>query len=908
MVADPIPNYYNHDLLFPILGEQTQEQQHHPSFTLIRHLSSVDMASIADDSESVSSLNESAWDIIDERSAASEDEGNSELSRIRTPMSEIPEPIYPEESLGGHDTSSESQYNHNRHAEFSHFRKDSSSDPPDTARPFTTAPLVQDELLEEQASYIKYRESDSQGEQDVSFVLTEFDRPERKKLITEHSLSDKDELAGTVRQRMSKDGLSTSGPFKVIYVGAAEMKESIVNKIASALASGPGFSPRDSLSSSRVTVVPISSFANDSSPDVVLIDSMGIDMNIEECKSAKQEKNNIILSMATKSKVQSSWDDTTSQAHLPEGYDRPDLAVFYVPSRESSSAKMTRSLAREFFTRHQIPMLLISYDTKWRKVSSLVDIDQRLPHLTIEAFQTETGKARILHRQAVDINTFVNIDSAQLSRSLALLNIQKSATSLIEDVSSKYLTETSFVPTLENVTHKSKPRLGTSSIFRIVLILFSISAMLLLRRNEIFQPAQRDSLAAKETAAPPVLQIMTTTLTKSSSLVITSTVTQTLLPSPSSTESVSKVPIAELLKDNLYQNKSDKFQIQVVGDSHVILRAPLWFLRSKSQPTLKISVQRSKQHVPHELSTLFTGVYAIKLPQEYAYGNLEITVSTSNRSKIPEVFQVELGNPWLKISGWQRAALAMKDHVAEDFFTARVGLLKAYSHTSTRVQYFFKDAIAKADSLMKEAEKVSLGSLASTLEHTDQLLTQTKSLTLSLTDRIRSAASSHNPVTFSSHHELLTKDLSSYSKKISDLVLAQAKNLGGAASGVLTLGQDIQTYRETHFVNEQKRLVQTWWSVFGVPKDLKAKFHQCKRGSLDGDKSGNGCRSCKAARKCRRQERQKSRHADSDDDDDDDEEDTSPRNFIKRRRQARVARKRNFEAAMDSTWDSDDGF
>ena len=904
MAADSIPNYNLH---FPILEEQNQEQQRF-SFTLMRHLSSIDMASVTDDSESLSSLNESAWDIIDERSAASEDEGNSELSRIRTPMSEIPEPIYPEESLGGHETSSESQYNHNRLAEFSHSRKDSSSDPPDTARPFDMAPTVQDVLLEEQASYIKYRESDSQGEQEVSFVLTEFDRPRLQKLVGEHSLGSKDEIAGTVRQRISKDGLSTSGPFKMIYVGAAEMKESIVNKIASALASSPGFSPRDTLSSSRVTVVPISSFANDSSPDVVLIDSMGIDMNIEECKSAKQDRNNIILSMATKSKVQSSWDDAISQAHLPEDYEKPDLAVVYVPSKESSSAKMTRSLAKEFFTRHQIPMLLISYDTKWRKVSSLVDIDQRLPHLTVEAFQTETGKARILHRQAVDINTFVNIDSAQLSRSLALLNTHKPVTPLAEDVSSKYLVETSFVPTLENVTRRSKARSGTSSIFRIALILFSIAAMLLLRRNEIFQPTQRDSLAAKETVMASTPQIMTATLTKPSSLVITSTVTQTLLPSPSNTESVSKIPVEELLKDNLYQNKSDKFQIQVVGDSHVILRAPLWFLRSKSQPTLNVSVQRSKQHVQHELSTLFTGVYAIKLPQEYAYGNLEITVSTSTRPKIHEVFQMELGNPWLKISGWQRAALAMKDHVAEDFFTARVGLLKAYSHTSDRVQYFFKDAIAKADSLMKEAEKVSLGSLTSTLEHTDQLLTQTKSLTRSLTDRIRLAASSHTPMTFSAHHELLTKDLSSYSKKISSLILTQAKTFSGAASSLLTLGQDIQTYRETHFVNEQKRLVQTWWSVFGVPGDLKAKHRPHKKQSL------NRRSSRKAARQHRRQERQQSKHTmDSDDSDDDDfeeeEESTSPRNFIKRYRQARAARKRkDFNAAMDSVWDSEDGF
>lgn len=807
-------------------------------------------------------MNESAWDVIDERSAASDNEDSHGISRVQTPMSEAPEPIYPEaESLAGNDTSSEGQEHPGRVARFSYSRKDSSSDPPDTARPFGAVPKRHSVMLENQNSYIKFQEDDGEGEQEVSFVLTEFDEAERKKLKKEFNLGGDDGVAGTVRQRMKSIGLSTSGPFKVVYAGPVEMKESVVNKIASALAASPGFSPRNSLISSRVTVVPISSFADDSSPDVVLIDSMGIDMNIEECKSAKEDNQDITLMMTNHSRTRSIWNETVREFELPGDYDIPDLAVIYVPQRENSAAKMTRNLARKFFNRHHIPTQLISYDTKWKKTSHIADVDIRLPHLSIEAFKLENHEVSIrkLRRQAVDISTFISIDSAQLSRSLATIISQRAT--LSTDTSSKLIADTSFVPTLGDRSRPTFKRYGPLSYLKIGLTIFGICIMLLLRRDQIFPSMRQYRIMVEVPKSVSSISSTPTTTPITVSSLITSTVTRILLPSPSTdTEHIAKLPVvADLLKDNLYQNKSDKFQVQVVGDSHVILRSPAWFAKSKSQPNLIIKVFRSKKPVPHELSTLFSGVHALKFAPEHAHGSLEITLSTLARPKVHEIFHVDLGNPWLKISGWQRAALLMKEHLTEDFFTARVGLLNAYSHTNTRVQYFFKDAVIKADSLMKEAEKISLDSFSCTLQNTDQLLSQTKSFTLSLTERLRLAALSHTPALFSIQHESLSRDLSEYSKKISTLFITQAKSLSNAASSLVSIGQDIQAYRSTHFVHEQKRLLRTWWSVFGIPSHLKTKMQDRSRQDLLDEEIWTG-RSNKRreARKAHRAETKKS--------------------------------------------------
>ena len=837
----------NASLKFPVLpGNDNLETLFEHSRILPSRSHSRSMASQRDDSsndESLSSIGESAWDVVDEASAASDDDA-ANISRRPTPFSERPEHVQHENaSLAGNDTSSESQGLRpgSRMIEFSHSRKDSSSDPPDTAKqaaPSRKSLFNRSSSAGKQSEaipYIKFRENDAaqgylSGPQEVSFVLTEFEGRSRQKLLDEYKLDSKLEVAGTVRQWMGKEGLFLDGPFKVLYAGPTEMKDAVVQKIASALAANHNSSPRDSLNSSRVTVVPISSFADDSSPDVVLIDSMGLDMNIEECRSARMvlgdgQSGSIELKLTNHKNIKSSWNPSLQAYTVYPSYILPDLAAVYIPSSETSSAKKSREQTQAFFARHEIPTIIVSYDTKWKKILPVMELDQRLPHICIEYFDPTTGVSYVLDRRPIDINTFSNLDSAQLSRSLALLNPPPSLTPLSD---SEYIfKESGSTLELSDGKGASKSKRAKSWFEQIgmLFILFLAAAAIYAQLVYYYGPVSM----VESPANAPVGKMSYTQVATSSSIASTN------LPSPISSEAYDQprapavvaesddTSLATLLQTKFEPNKSDTFQVQVVGDNHVVLRPPTWFRQLRRPPPLQFQVHRNKKQLDYEFSTLFDGVYALKFLPEEAYGVLDITIWTNRKPRFNETFQVEFGTPWLKVSGWQRAAQAMTDQVREELVAAQTGLFRAYAQANKRVQFFFKDAVIRADTLLKEVEKFGLGSLASTITSTEQMVNQSKSLSLSIAQRLRKGHEKTSSV-LAAQRQSLAQDISGYSQRVTALFVQQARALGEATSGLnlVSLGEEIQSYRENHFREAQKKMLQAWWKVRGAPK-IKAK-------------------------------------------------------------------------------------
>ena len=837
----------NSTLRFPVLpGNDNIESLVEHSRLLQAQSRPRSMASHRDDSSvdgSLSSMGESAWDVVDEASAASDDDGARNISRQPTPFSELPEHIHFDTgSLAGNDTGSESQGIRpgSRMIEFSHSRKDSSSDPPDTAKQTVPAPKSlfrrssSDDQQNEGIPYIKFRETDLtqsylSGPEEVSCVLTEFEGRQREQLLREYKLDPKRELAGTVRQSMRKEGLVLDGAFKNLYVGPTEMKDAVIQKIASALAANHNSSPRDSLNSSRVTVVPISSFADDSSPDVVLIDSMGLDMNIEECKSAKatlvgKRNDGIELRLVNHKTVTSMWDASTESYKIHPDYVLPDLATIYIPKGETPSARRSREQAQIFFARHEIATLVISFDAHWKKTLPSIEVDPKLPHLCIESFDSETGAARVLDRRPIDINTFSNLDSAQLSRSLALLTPPIALTPLSE---SEYTSKDPVSrPNTFQYGGNSRQKEAKSSFRKIeiyiVLLLLGVVLylQLLYRYSPDFAPITPQDVVESKVAISHQPTPVTQSPTETPSTLSTEAYERTLAPAVIEQHDSS---LATLLQTKFEPNKSDTFQVHVVGDNHVILRPPTWFRQLRRAPALHFKVHRKNKELEYEFSTLFDGVYALQFLPEEAYGMLDITVWTNRRPRLNESFQVEFGTPWLKVSGWQRAAQAMTVQVREELVAAQTGLFKAYIHANKRVQFFFKDAVIGAGALMKEVEKFGLGSLSSTLKSTEQMVNQSKSLSSSLTQRIMKGSEKTSSI-LALQRETLAKDISTYSQKVSTLFAQQAKALTEATSGfnLVSLGEEIQSYRETHFREAQKKMLKAWWKVRGAPQ-LKAQ-------------------------------------------------------------------------------------
>ena len=806
------------------------------------------MASQNDDSsvdESLSSMGESAWDVVDEASAASDDDVRN-ISRQPTPLSEQPEHIHLEAgSLAGNDTSSESQGVRppSRMFEFSHSRKDSSSDPPDTAKQILPRPKglfrrsSSASQRHETIPYIKFREDDLIQEfvtesQEVSYVLTEFEGRQRERFLDEYKINPKLGLAGTVKQSMRETGLLLDGAFKVLYVGPTEMKDAIVQKIASALAANRYTSPTDSLNSSRVTVVPISSFGDDSSPDVVLIDSTGLDMNIEECKSARSvlesdRSESIELKLKNHKTIKSSWSRSDGTYIIHPDYTLPDLAAIYVPFMETASTKRTREQTQAFLARHHVPTLPVTFDTQWKKRIPAMPFDVRLPHLCIESFDPDNGDVKVLDRRPVDVNTLSNLDSAQLNRSLALLAPSTISTPLSDsEVLSKGLPPQTYEPKSKTTaggleTKHWLAKLGL--MFGLMLASVAIYAQLLYYYGPI---ADFDlSLKVAESRASPPL--LTSSISRAAPQVTSqvSTEAHELSLAPVIVAEKSDIPLTTLLQTKFEHNKSDTFQVQVVGDSHVVLRPPTWVRQLRRAPKLHFKVKRSNKELDYEFSTLFDGVYALKLLPEEAYGVLDITIWTHRKPRVNETFQVEFSTPWLKVSGWQNAAQAMTDQIREELVAAQTGLFKAYIQANRRVQFFFKDAVIRADTLLKEVEKFGLGSLASSLKSTEQMVTQSKMLTATLSQKIMKGGEKTSNV-LASQRQSLADDISSYSQRLSNLFFQQARFLSDATSGLglVALGEEIQTYREQHFREAQKTLLRAWWKVRGAPSiNAKAK-------------------------------------------------------------------------------------
>ena len=291
-----------------------------------------------------------------------------------------------------------------------------------------------------------------------------------------------------------------------------------------------------------------------------------------------------------------------------------------------------------------------------------------------------------------------------------------------------------------------------------------------------------------------------------------------------------KTELASFLPDSSRAiNKSDKFKVHVIGDSHVILRPPPWFRMMKKSPALFFRITRQQKVLDYELSDLFDGVYALKLPREDAHGVLDISVWSTRKPRINETIQVDFGTPWLKVAGWQTAAQALTDQVREELHFAQSGLTKAYEHTSIGFQGFMRDAVRRAEHVLKEVEKVGLMSISQTAKRTEIMVSQSKDLTRAISETIHRQTERTSSRWANSLN--LRKDIITYTRRMSALFAHQAKTLSEAATGlnVVALAQEIQDYRETHLQEAQKQALHMWWKLRGMPPTGKSKLSQGER-------------------------------------------------------------------------------
>ncbi|MCJ1407494.1 hypothetical protein MMC19_001565 [Ptychographa xylographoides] len=822
--------------------------------------------SIADDSsvdDNVSSIGESAWDILDNASVLTDDE-DRELTRQYTPSSDGLEHVDHEtgESVEGTNTSDESQGPGSAHNGFTSAETQHDSNSDSRASPSTGHEAEVEEDMENTEKALrptlalqhhgqpftfaepKLAEVQSAADVEVSHILRFFDGKDFERICQSYDLSAPVSIVGTVRQKLSRRGLNVTEAYKVLYVGPTEVKESIIQKIGSALASSlDSTAVRSENGLSRFTVVPISSFGDGASPEVLLVDSLGLDLSVEECTSASlvaedAESESISLRLNSQKSVQFTRNHTSNSLTVSKDYTLPNVAIFYLPQHETVSEKTTRVLARSVMSQHHIPIIMISSNTGWMKHNRAITLDLRTPHCCLEVQGSSGRTQRVLKRLPIDLATFLDVDSTQMGRNLACIasdsvNMRnKDARShqhaLIRSKISNILG--GWYNPIGTTTQQQPVWLGFLAFLIGVTVYGLMTTSIGTSWMSQAPPAvnvfrQASSQSASGTPFASIPSQLSVPVVPS---LATPTVTSSVSKEQSDAKSVSPVlvnsDLASFLldpkrgSDVVAQNRSDKFKLHVIGDCHVVLRPPRWFTQLKKAPELHFRITRQKEPLQYDFSTLFDGVHALKLAREDAYGALNISVWTTKKPRINESFQVDFGTPWLKIAGWKKAAQAVTDQLREELHSAQNGLNLAYGQTSSGIQVVMKDVMRKADAAIKEVEKLGCLSLAQTSKTTEVMLAHSKELTRSLGKHLHQHGGKVR-TRIAVQQKTMREEIFEYTRKMSLLFAEQGHVVAEAATGlnVATLAQEVQDYRTHHFKETQKQALKMWWKLRGGP-------------------------------------------------------------------------------------------
>ena len=657
-------------------------------------------------------------------------------------------------------------------------------------------------------------------------------------------------LAVTVRQTMTSHSLAPKdGQYKILYVGDQAARESIVQKIGTALAAGmkSSRSSMESPRSSKFNIVPISAFGEESSPEVVLIDSSGLELTVEDCTHASFDRkadgnDSLCLELSGGVGVHSSWNG--SCFNVSNDWKLPDLAIFYVSDDNESSLKMTRLFARSFMSRHKVMSIIISQKAPWGKPpTDPIALDYLTPHICLESRKSSFVHAQIIRRYPIDLATFLNLDAGQMNRNLACLasatessKSRRNRKPLNENINSKsastaWTVQNIVTSMIADVKKDGLKGLDTYEYLAgFAAVLMCLLGMLVLglglseflgasrvSTSRVFpthtSPASIPSISTSTTSSPTIPLSLPST---SGDIVSSSSSSSASIPSTKPLSS--NTDLASFLFDayTLAPNKSEQFKVHVLGDCHIMLRPPHWFTKMKKSPRLHFKVLRGIAEVEHQRTTLFDGVYALQVPREDAYGLINVKVWTELKPIIAEDFEVDFGSSWLKVAGWKKASRAMMGCVREDLSSAQTGLSIVYDHTKTSLSTFVRHQKEKV-----AAQRSHLITMARTKE---LIVSQTKDLQRTVSKNIGAAgkAASNEIVQMT---EMITKDMILFARNTAFKASSQASSFTRKAREfkVRSMVRGAGDLERRHLREVQKKALKVWWAFSGTPKPKKMK-------------------------------------------------------------------------------------
>ncbi|KAK2808273.1 hypothetical protein FQN50_004832 [Emmonsiellopsis sp. PD_5] len=801
-----------------------------------------------------SSLSDS-WATLSSSDVYSEDETRSEHTDLASLVGRsVPDDVTSLEGRDDLDSEADSTDVHSYCSEpapFPHHLEESTTvdDSKSTLRP-PAYPLVSDS--------IEFVEPDTWPEfetielKHTIRVYTDDDTPEVMRAYPYSALEG--HLSVTVQQTMAKTGLDLDKPFRVFYIGHPDFKHIILDKLGDVLVAGSddGFNG-GSGDSSRFHVVP-ASFGTGASPNYAELLPIHFQLIVDECVSVSRTKDDnyldtLELMLRNRGPCRSKWTGSNYQVQSATSWTLPDVAIIFMSEDDTHDAQTSRSLCQTFMKRHKVPTMVISENPLWDRFLSSVPVDYQSLHICLESRDKETGESRVAGRFPIDLKTFESITPGQLNRNLATLSRRSSSKPVSKrptkpkgpsrgntksvDVeqgmaSGKYeFDDDAFdlSPQMRMVLFViflgMTFTLGYGMLKGFVMLFLSMFSRLsgLSITPHFHGPASGNTGLLPETA--------TAADTAGTSLMPTSL--SDLIPFGWTEKETFDIDdyLAKVARSD---NESDKLNVHLIGDCHIIVKLPSHLVFGRRSPKFDVTITRADQQISFGQSRLFDRVYTLQLPREDAYGPLTICISTKSNPVIKHIITIDLGTPWLKIASWKKAAQELSSQLRKDFIAAHVGIRNAHCRLRCRL---FCGLRKMGNNIRGEGESVSRDSFKRVIGAASSMLARSKQFSDDIVRRAEEKAVSSS-TQFLKEFVRVHKGMFDAANEAWTSIQQEAKNIHQTAhgfdfSGLAARAQ--QARKSEGMAQAQKQASRLWQHIRSTSAYESAKQPNCKKQS-----------------------------------------------------------------------------
>ncbi|KAH6680439.1 hypothetical protein B0J14DRAFT_683712 [Halenospora varia] len=632
---------------------------------------------------------------------------------------------------------------------------DESFDTPTIAQ---SSAIVNEDCSRPLVDSIEFEEPFSLGAENVSVkhTITDLSEEQTAKIVKNLMLhTPPQRLVGTIRQTMTKQGLSTRDPLRILYVGSHSAKQDIIHKIASSVtASVEGGKRAQHLrhsASQLYNVVPVSAFGSERTPEIELMHSSGYQIKVEDCTSAQTlkfedapEKPDVIKLTLEDSYCYHSVPDQETFIIEPH-WELPQIAIFYCSDSDDMDARKTRTIARQFMSRHSIPSIVISHQQLFDQRQGM-SLDQHAIHMCLES-RDVNGRGNVIHqRLPIDLASFLNIDARQMNRNLAYLTGLHEPLELPQPVPTPVKVGTNSSPTPEDEKTSISFLDLWGAVLPVSMLLLSVIAALFTGIPSYrSSPNPAISINSKIVSNIPISSTSSLSSiptpspisTSTSITVATSTRTITVTESkPTGPNSLAVVPSMEIGKTTQKFTASQQVlnksvcSAEILGDREILIRIPsATKLSWLTKEAMSVNITRDNDTVDTERAYSSDEGIVLLLSKKDAYGVLNISIVTKRRPRVNETFQVNFGTS--AFQSWQNLVDKVSAVFSEEF--SKVD--PAMSDVRSKAEKIVEDAKSQSQSTLNRLEEVRKAAVDQASSTTESITSLAKAMSMEVAKR-----------------------------------------------------------------------------------------------------------------------------------------------------------------------------